>query len=431
MFIIASEQTRELDRLQKYLDKLGQPYRVFVTNLETDLDQQTESLATFFTQKDPASKIGKPLFFNDLAVPELWECWTLGITTYLFDGEERRANVVLREDILSRTVDRVEWFGQGEEIISIDVYNRYGWRSKRSLLTEAGQPYLNIYLNIYLNRQQEEVLLHFVSQGTFLLQTPKGRDRLYASKKELQRAVLEQVLPEDEAVLLMDKALLDVVKEIPKERLAYCASNAHDLDEIKEQVSQILLVEDGLLREKKDGITVLSGLVDVEQESFQPEALVMTASQEVEGLSSLVHQFPQVTFHIAALTAMGPKLTDLATRSNVRLYPGISLDKYEDLLSSCSIYLDCNQGEEVWSSSLHALENGQVLFGLKTTVHHEAYKKLSTITDSVEEMEQQLEIVLQNPEAYKELVREQARILKLPEKEALEELFKRLEGGTA
>ena len=85
-----------------------------------------------------------------------------------------------------------------------------------------------------------------------MLQTPKGRDRLYASKEELQRAVLEQVLPEDEAVLLMDKSLLDVVKEIPKERLAYCASDAHDdLDEIKEQVSQILLVEDGLLSEKK------------------------------------------------------------------------------------------------------------------------------------------------------------------------------------
>ena len=120
-----------------------------------------------------------------------------------------------------------------------------------------------------------------------MLQTPKGRDRLYANKKELQRAVLEQVLPEDEAVLLMDKALLDVVKEKPKERLAYCASDAHDPDEIKEQVSQILLVEDSLLREKTDGITALSGFVDVEQESFQPEALVMTASQEVEGLSSL------------------------------------------------------------------------------------------------------------------------------------------------
>ena len=82
MFVIASEQTRELDRLQKYLDKLGQPYRVFVTNLETDLDQQTESLATFLPKR-PSIKVGKPLFFNDLAVPELWECWTLGITTYL------------------------------------------------------------------------------------------------------------------------------------------------------------------------------------------------------------------------------------------------------------------------------------------------------------------------------------------------------------
>ncbi len=56
-----------------------------------------------------------------------------------------------------------EWFGQGEEIVSIDAHNRHGWRSKQSLLTETGQP----YLDIYLNPQQEEVLLHFVSQGTF------------------------------------------------------------------------------------------------------------------------------------------------------------------------------------------------------------------------------------------------------------------------
>jgi hypothetical protein len=113
----------------------------------------------------------------------------------------------------------------------------------------------------------------------------------------------------------------------------------------------------------------------------------------------------------------------------VRLYPGISLGKYEELLSSCSIYLDCNQGEEVWSSSLQALENEQVLFGLKSTVHDEAYKELSTITDTVEEMKQQLEILLQHPEAFKEMLREQARILELPKKEVLGEVFNRLEGG--
>lgn len=425
MFIIAPEQTRELDRLRKLLDKLGQPYRVFVTNLETDIAEQTESLATFFTQTDPTSKIGKPLFFNDLSVPELWECWTLGITTFLFDGEERRANIVLREDLLSRTVDRVEWFGQKEEIASIDFYNRYGWRCQQSLLNEVAQP----YLEIYLNRQQEEVLLHFVLQGTFLHQTPKGRDQLYANKKELQRAVLRQVLPKNEAILLMDHSLLDFVKEIPKERLALCTSTVSGLDGIKEQVDQIFVLEAAHLREKKEGYTSLSGLVDVDQEKFQPEALVMTASQEVEGLANLVHDFPQVTFHIAALTAMGPKLTDLAPSPNVRLYPGISMENYEKLLAACSLYLDCNRGEEVMSSSIRALENGQILFGLKNTVHHEAYKELSTIKASVEEMKDRLGELLQHPETYKELLRKQVRILQLPQKEALIEIFKRLEGG--
>ena len=425
MFIIAAEQTRELNHLRKLLDKLGQPYRVFITNLETDLDQETESLATFFTQTDPASKIGEPLFFNDLSVPELWECWTLGITTYLFDGEERRANVVLRGDILSRTVDRVEWFGQGEEIASIDFYNRYGWRSKQSLLTEAGQP----YFDIYLNRQQEEVLLHFVSQGTFLHQTSKGRDQFYANKEELQRAVLKQVLPEKEAILLMNQSLLAFVKELPKERLALCTSTGADLEGIKERVEQILVLEAAHLHEKKEGYTSLSGFVDVDQEKFQPEALVMTASQEVEGLADLVHDFPQVTFHIAALTAMGPKLTDLDPCPNVRLYPGISMENYEELLATCSLYLDCNQGEEVMNSSIRALENGQILLGLQSTVHHEAYKELTTITSSVEEMKARLGALVQHPESYKELLREQVRILQLPQKEALMEIFKQLEGG--
>ena len=64
MFIIASEQTRELERLRKLLDKLGHPYRVFVTNLETDLAEQAESLATFFHPKRPSIKSGKTFIFQ-------------------------------------------------------------------------------------------------------------------------------------------------------------------------------------------------------------------------------------------------------------------------------------------------------------------------------------------------------------------------------
>jgi len=54
---------------------------------------------------------------------------------------------------------------------------------------------------------------------------------------------------------------------------------------------------------------------------------------------------------------------------------------------------------------------------------------LTTITSSVEEMKARLGALVQHPESYKELLREQVRILQLPQKEALMEIFKQLEGG--
>ena len=159
---------------------------------------------------------------------------------------------------------------------------------------------------------------------------------MFANKEELLRTVLNHLLPEAKGVLLMDKDLLSFVERIDKERLAYCGNWSLDLAELTEHVGQLMVLDETLLPEKKEGLMELSGFVDLEGVSFQSQALIMTASQEVKGLSNLVDQFPQVTFHIAALTTMGPKLTDLAPCSNVRLYPGISMDQYEELLASCS-----------------------------------------------------------------------------------------------
>ena len=63
MFIIASEQTRELERLQNYWTNLASPTRVFVTNLETDIAEQTESLATFLPKR-PSIKNWKTFYFQ-------------------------------------------------------------------------------------------------------------------------------------------------------------------------------------------------------------------------------------------------------------------------------------------------------------------------------------------------------------------------------
>lgn len=155
MLIIAQEPSQATDKLRRLLDSLGMKSRVFYTNFETDVDENTISLASSFSYSSEDDYQGKPLFFNDLSVPLYWELWTLGITTYLFDGKDCRANIIFRENVRERTVKQVEWFGQGEKVVTIDDYNRYGWRTKQRLLDDEGRA----LMDIYFNHAQEEVLL--------------------------------------------------------------------------------------------------------------------------------------------------------------------------------------------------------------------------------------------------------------------------------
>ena len=90
MFIIAQEPSQATEKLRRLLDSFGIQSRVFYTNFETDVDKGTISLASSFIYSSEEDYQGKPLFFNDLSVPLYWELWTLGITTYIFDGQDRR-----------------------------------------------------------------------------------------------------------------------------------------------------------------------------------------------------------------------------------------------------------------------------------------------------------------------------------------------------
>ena len=94
MLIIAQEPSQATEKLRRLLDSFGIQSRVFYTNFETDLAKGTISLASSFIYSSEEDYQGKPLFFNDLSVPLYWELWTLGITTYIFDGQDRRASVI-------------------------------------------------------------------------------------------------------------------------------------------------------------------------------------------------------------------------------------------------------------------------------------------------------------------------------------------------
>lgn len=74
------------------------------------------------------------------------------------------------------------------------------------------------------------------------------------------------------------------------------------------------------------------------------QALVFTSVQEIEQIEFLAKALPEVAFHIAAYTDMGPLLVNLTRYRNVHLHPSIPGAELERLTNGCDFYLDINHG---------------------------------------------------------------------------------------
>ncbi len=185
-FIIASElgAPESWIVLVKILDNLASPTEyLWLSPWKQIWTNWTESLMTFYPKKTQHQKLENLLFFNDLAVPELWECWPR-ITTYLFWWQERRANVVCERDICHERL--TEWNGLSEsEIRSIDVYN--------AMVGEVvnGVPLLKPGSTIFrhlFEPSKKKPWFHLSWQGT---QSPKDGSSEILIKKRCKRTVLE------------------------------------------------------------------------------------------------------------------------------------------------------------------------------------------------------------------------------------------------
>ena len=79
-------------------------------------------------------------------------------------------------------------------------------------------------------------------------------------------------------------------------------------------------------------------------------------------------------------------------------------------------------------ATLDAIENGQLLYGLESTVHRPYYKGLPTVYTSLEELGQGFRQLLQQSEFYPKALESQKEVLKLVEREEILAFFTRLEG---
>ena len=110
------------------------------------------------------------------------------------------------------------------------------------------------------------------------------------------------------------------------------------------------------------------------RENFvRPDALIVTNSDQIEHIETLVESLPMVTFRIAAVTEMSSKLLILLSYPNVVLYQNASPQKIRELFQLSDLYLDINYGNELLDAFRQAFEHNMLILAFDQTAHNRPY----------------------------------------------------------
>lgn len=373
-------------------------------------------------------KLGKPKFFNEIAVPDHWSINAgVGESDYgkITYQHEEKGRIYYWESPKRYRVKAVDWFDRKGAVRFRDHYNRYGAVCARTVYDGQGKELGKTWFSVggqeaitkncvtgdlIVNdgklvkffRTEMDMMLYFFRRAGF-----EQRQVFYNSLAN--PFLISGRLPASEKrdVLFWQE---NVEREIPGNMQKILNNQAARTEKIMVQKRTVYnrLLELGA---NPDKIQRLGYVYDFKKKNeHRPQALICTNSERIEHCEELIKAFPQMHFHIAAVTLMSPKLMDLGRFDNVTLYPGAQADTFADLFQSCDYYFDINHWTEIVSAVYQAFLHNQIIFAFKETVHNREYvadahvylveefdrlvSDVKAIMESEETMEQHLKMQL-------------------------------------
>lgn len=332
---------------------------------------------------------GKPLFFNQLPIPDLWEIKGNGQEASVWDYQSKRAMIHYAKPKHKRLIQRVDWLDKAGKLLTSDHYNRKGYRFAQSLYdSQTGELLSKTYYNV----KQEEILVEnyktkdvilnhsqqvtiFPSQVAFYAYylSVSGFDMGEICYNSLGKSFLTAVALKqaNRHTLFWQEGITD---KLPG-NMQYLLN--------KEPENNRIVVQDRRVFDKLKSLVPDSEFKRFSYLGFlypfkpnpevNAEALIVTNSDQIEQVEDLIKELPDVTFNIAAVTEMSSKLVRLKMYPNVRLYPNSSPELIEELFKKSSFYLDINYGRELLSSVRTAFERELLLLAFDKTVHNRRY----------------------------------------------------------
>lgn len=331
---------------------------------------------------------GRPLYFNEIEVPDYWEISGDNRSGKVCDLYRERGRIFYTEPKNKRLVKVVDWLDEKGVVRSSDHYNRYGALYARTIFNAKGQKVNKSWFSpdgqevimenyvtgdIILNKGEEirffrsktAFVLHFLVEARF------SQSRLFFNSLSTPFFVSQAMRAEKKRdVLFWQESVYD---EIPGNMQMILKGQATRTEHIMVQLPKAYdrLTELGADRKV---VHPLGFIYEFKKENKgQPKALICTNSDNIEHCKELVEALPKMEFHIAALTEMSSKLLSMEKYKNVRLYPGAKTVLIDELFEECDYYLDINHESEIVSAVRKAFLHNQLIFAFKETLHNADY----------------------------------------------------------
>lgn len=345
---------------------------------------------------------GKPLFFNQVPVPDFWEITGNNQFGKINNLTEEKAHIHFADGRQARLVRQVDWLDKQGRLSQVDHYNRYGACFAKTSYGNDGQAIFTRYFSV----DGKERLLENHVTGDILLTLEGEGIRHFSNRVAFVHYFLQHLgvdlstivfntlstsflvsfhFPEKKGtdVLVWQEPLFD---SIPGNMQLILENDDIRAKKIvipnQETYERALELVDSRYHHK---LTTIGYHYEFKRDNFvRRDALIVTNSDQIEGLETLVEALPDVRFRIAAVTEMSPKLMDMIRYSNVVLYQNASPQQIESLYQMSDIYLDINYGDELLNAVRVAFEHNLLVIAFRETGHNFAYTASEHVFEKTE-----------------------------------------------
>ena len=407
------------------LQAAGNDATTVVINPDGFLPQEAFSPFTYYVEA--AEETGKPRFFNQVPVPAFWEISGNNQMARVSNLTEERARITYPEGSKARIVKSVEWLDKSGKIRQVDHYNKYGFCFAKTTHDENGQA----LFTSYQTKEGDERILENHLTGDILLTLPGQALRRFANRTEFIKVFLAQVFGDIDHIIFNSLATPFIVSWTMENKGAtdvlvwqeplgdVLPGNMNGILEDNSARANAIIIPDKATYEKAltlapedkhHKILSLGYAYDFKENHGKPRnAFIATNSDQIERLEALVESLPDVTFQIAAVTEMSPRLLSMMRYSNVVLHPNASHKQLDKLYQESDLYLDINHHNELYKATRTAFENQLLILAFSETAHGPVYTAPEHIyaSQNYPAMVAKIKQVLDNDQAMQEAMQAQ------------------------